>query len=167
MAKQQNSFDIVSKVDLAEVTNAVSQAMKEVHQRYDLKGSGSSIDFNDKEPQLTLASADEFKLDAVSQILQQKLIRRGVSLKALNYGTVEPAAKGTVRQLVKLQQGIPTDQAKEIVKIIKNAKLKVQAAIQGDLVRVTGKDRDTLQEVISLLKEQDLSLDMQFTNYRS
>ncbi len=158
MAKQ-NSFDIVSRVDLAEVHNAVNQATKEVIQRYDLKDSGSRIDFNEKEARLVLASADEFRLKAVNEILQQKLVRRGVSLKALDYGTIEPAAKGTVRQTVSLQQGISTDKAREIVKFIKGTKLKVQSALQEDLVRVSGKDRDTLQKVIALLKEHDFAID--------
>jgi len=166
MAKQ-NSFDIVSRVDLAEVHNAVNQATKEIIQRYDLKGSDSRIDFNEKEARLVLASADEFRLKAVNDILQQKLVRRGVSLRALDYGIIEPAAKGTVRQTVSLQQGISTDKAREIVKLIKGTKLKVQSAIQEDMVRVSGKDRDTLQEVIALLKEHDFDIDMQFTNYRS
>ena len=166
MAKQ-NSFDVVSEVDMEEVRNAVNQSLKEVHQRFDLKGSGSEIEFNDTESQLVLLSADEFKLQAVNGILQQKLVRRGVSLKALSYGTVEPAAKGTVRQTVTLQRGISTEKARQIVKEIKNGKFKVQAAIQGDLVRVSGKDRDTLQGVIAMLKEQDFGIDMQFTNYRS
>ncbi|MGB3565198.1 MAG: YajQ family cyclic di-GMP-binding protein [Thermoanaerobaculia bacterium] len=166
MAKQ-NSFDIVSRVDLAEVQNAVNQATKEIIQRYDLKGSDSRIDFNEKEARLVLASADEFRLKAVNDILQQKLVRRGVSLRALDYGTIEPAAKGTVRQTVSLQQGISTDKAREIVKLIKGTKLKVQSAIQEDMVRVSGKDRDTLQKVIALLKEHDFDIDMQFTNYRS
>lgn len=166
MAKQ-NSFDVVSEVDLEEVRNAVNQSMKEIVQRFDLKGSDSSIELDDKEARLTLASADEFHLQAVNDILQKKLIRRGVSLKALSYGTIEPAAKGSVRQTVTLQQGIPTDKAKEIVKFIKGTKVKVQAAIQGDMVRISGKDRDTLQDVIAQLKEQDFDIDMQFTNYRS
>jgi uncharacterized protein YajQ (UPF0234 family) len=137
MAKQ-NSFDVVSQVDLAEVQNAVNQAMKEVRQRFDLKGSNSNIEFNDREATLVLASADEFRLKAVNDILQQKLVRRGVSLKALSYGSVEPAAQGTVRQTANLQQGIPTEKAREIVKVIKAAKLKVQAAINNDFVRVSG-----------------------------
>jgi len=166
MAKQ-NSFDVVSEVNMAEVQNAVNQSMKEVRQRFDLKGSNSNIDFNDKEAILVLSSADEFRLKAVNDILQQKLVRRGVSLKALSYGNVEPAAQGTVRQTANLQQGIPTEKAREIVKTIKNAKLKVQAAINNDYVRVSGKDRDTLQDVIALLKEKDFDIDMQFTNYRS
>jgi uncharacterized protein YajQ (UPF0234 family) len=166
MAKQ-NSFDVVSEVNMAEVQNAVNQAMKEIRQRFDLKGSRSNIDFNDKEAALVLSSADEFRLKAVNDILQQKLVRRGVSLKALSYGHVEPAAQGTVRQTADLQQGIPIDKAREIVKTIKSAKLKVQAAINNDFVRVSGKDRDTLQDVIVLLKEKDFAIDMQFTNYRS
>lgn len=165
MAKQ-NSFDVVSKIELDEVRNAVNQALKEVFQRFDLKGSNSSIEFDDKEPKLVLSSADEFRLKAVVDILQSRLIKRGVSLKALDYGPIEPAAKGSVRQAVKLQQGIPTEKAKEIVKIVKKSKLKVQAAIQADSVRISGKDRDTLQEVIALLKSQDLGIDMQFENYR-
>ena len=166
MAKQ-NSFDVVSEVNLAEVDNAVNQAMKEILQRFDLKGSKSNIEFNDKEAVLTLASADEYRLKAVIDILQQKLVRRGVSLKALSFGTIEPAAQGSVRQTANLQQGIPMEKAREIVKVIKNAKLKVQAAINNDFVRVSGKDRDTLQGVIALLKEKDFDIDMQFTNYRS
>ena len=166
MAKQ-NSFDIVSEVDMEEVRNAVNQSMKEVIQRFDLKGSGSSIDLDDKEGQLTLASADDFKLGAVNDILQRKLVKRGVSLKALRYGTIEPAAKGTVRQIVTLQRGIPTEKAREIVKYIKGTKLKVQAAIQQDTVRVSGKDRDTLQDLIAALKDHDFEIDMQFTNYRT
>ena len=165
MAKQ-NSFDIVSQVDMAEVKNAVNQATKELIQRFDLKGSNSSIELNDKDGKLVLASADEFKLNAVNGILQQKLVRRGVSLKALTYSTIDPAAHGSVRQTVTLQQGIPIEEAREIVKIIKKSKLKVQASINDDMVRVSGKDRDALQEVIALIKEQDLPLDMQFTNYR-
>lgn len=166
MAKQ-NSFDIVSRVDMAEVQNAVNQSLKEVHQRFDLKGSGSQIDLNLSENRLDLTSADEYRLQAVNQILEQKLVRRKVSLKALTYGRVEPAAKGTVTQTINVQQGIPTEKAREIVKIIKSAKFKVQAAIHADQVRISGKNRDTLQEIITLLKEQNLGIDMQFTNYRS
>jgi uncharacterized protein YajQ (UPF0234 family) len=163
---KQNSFDIVSEVDLAEVKNAVNQAMKEVVQRYDLKSSNSAIDFDEKAATLTLNSADDYTIDAVKGVLIQKLVRRGVSTKALTWGNVTPAGGGRVRQVVELQQGIPTEKAKEIVKIIKQEKLKVQAAIQGDSVRVTGKSRDDLQQVIALLKEQDLGIDMSFTNYR-
>lgn len=165
MAKQ-NSFDVSSNVDMAEVRNAVNQATKEVLQRFDLKGSGSSLELDDREAKLVLASADEFRLQAVNGILQTKLVRRGVSLKALTYGPVEPAAKGTVRQTVTFQQGIPIDKAREIVKLLKKSKLKVQAAIQEDTVRISGKDRDTLQEAIALLKAEDFGIDMQFGNYR-
>ncbi len=166
MAKQ-NSFDIVSQVDLAEVKNAINQALKEVQQRYDLKNSASTIELSEKERTLTLTSRDDYTLKAVDEIMRQRLVRRGVSLKALTYGTAEPAAGDTVRQTVELQNGIPTDKAREIVKLIKGEKLKVQAAIQEDLVRVSGKDRDSLQQVIAMLKAADLGIDMQFTNYRS
>jgi len=162
----ENSFDIVSKVDMQEVTNAVQQALKEIHTRYDLKDSKSDIQLDAKEG-LTLASADEYKLKSVIDVLQGKLVKRGISLKALSYGAIEPAAGATVRQKISLQQGIPIEKAREIVKVVKNSKLKVQASIQGDFVRVSGKDRDTLQQVIALLKQSDFGIDMQFTNYRS
>ena len=161
-----NSFDIVSKVDLQEVSNAIQQALKEIHTRYDLKDSKSDIQLDPKEG-MVLTSADDFKLKAVNDILQSKLVKRGVPLKALNYETIEPAAGSTVRQQVTMQQGIPIEKARDIVKLIKNSKKKVQAAIQGDLVRVSGKDRDTLQEIMALLKQSDFGIDMQFTNYRS
>jgi uncharacterized protein YajQ (UPF0234 family) len=164
---QQNTFDIVSKVDMAEVKNAVNQALKEVHQRYDFKGTNSDIILNEKEHTITLATASEFTLRSLNDVLQQKLVRRGVSLKALSYGKIEPAAKDSVRQLVTLQQGIPIERARDIVKFIKESKLKVQASINGDFVRVAGKDRDTLQQVIALLKQKDFGIDMQYTNYRS
>jgi cyclic-di-GMP-binding protein len=162
----ENSFDIVSKVDLQEVTNAINQAMKEIHTRFDLKDSKSDIRLEGKDA-IVLSSADEYKLKAVNDVFQQKLVKRGVPLKALTYAAIEPAAGSTVRQRVTMQQGIPTEKAREIVKEIKNSKKKVQAAIQGDLVRVSGKDRDTLQEIIAMLKHKDFGIDMQFTNYRS
>jgi uncharacterized protein YajQ (UPF0234 family) len=162
----ENTFDIVSKVDLQEVTNAINQALKEVHTRFDLKDSKSNIEFDGKEA-ITLTSADEYKIKAVNDVLQAKLVKRGVPLKALTYGAIEPAASSTVRQKITMQQGIPTEKAREIVKEIKNSKKKVQASIQGDLVRVSGKDRDTLQEIIALLRQRDFGIDMQFTNYRS
>jgi hypothetical protein len=162
----ENSFDIISKVDLQEVNNAIQQTMKEVRQRFDLKNSKSEVWLEGKE-KLVLASADEFKLRAVNEVLQQKLVKRGVPLKALNYGKVEPAAGSSVRQEVTLQQGIPIEKAREIVKLIKQSKLKVQASIQGDMVRVSGRDRDTLQDAIHLLKQQDFGIDMQFANYRT
>ena len=161
-----NSFDIVSKVDLQEVSNAIQQALKEIHTRYDLKDSKSDIQLDEKEA-IVLTSADDFKLKAVNDVLQGKLVKRSVPLKALTYGAIEPAAGSTVRQRVTMQQGIPIEKAREIVKIIKNSKKKVQAAIQGDLVRVSGKDRDTLQEIMAILKQSDFGIDMQFTNYRS
>jgi uncharacterized protein YajQ (UPF0234 family) len=162
----ENSFDIVSKVDLQEVSNALQQALKEIHTRYDLKDSKSDIHLEGKEA-LVLSSADEYKLKSVNDVLQTKLVKRGVSLKALTYGTIEPAAASTVRQKVSLQQGIPIEKAREIVKLVKNSKLKVQASIQGDFVRVSGKDRDTLQQVIAMIKQSDFGIDMQFTNYRT
>ncbi|MCS7024059.1 MAG: YajQ family cyclic di-GMP-binding protein [Bryobacteraceae bacterium] len=163
----ENSFDIVSVVEMPEVVNAIQQAMKEITTRYDLKDSKSSITLNEKEKKITLVSQDEFKLKAVTELLEQKLVKRKVPLKALTYGPIVPAAGSTVRQEVTLQQGIATDKAKEIVKFIKETKKKVQASIQGDFVRVSGKDRDTLQEVIAALRSKDFGIDMQFTNYRS
>lgn len=164
---QQNTFDIVSKVDMAEVKNALNQALKEIHQRYDFKGTNSDIELNEKEHTLVIATASEFTLRSVNDVLQQKLVRRGVSLKALSYGKIEPAAKDSVRQTVTLQQGIPIEKAREIVKYIKDTKLRVQASINGDFVRVSGKDRDTLQQAIALLKQKDFGIDTQYTNYRS
>ncbi|MCL4793086.1 MAG: YajQ family cyclic di-GMP-binding protein [Bryobacteraceae bacterium] len=162
-----NTFDIVSLVEIPEVLNAVQQALKEIQNRYDLKGSKSEIELNEKEHKLTLASADEFKLKAVTEILESKLVKRKVPLKALTYGTITPAAGSSVRQEVTLQNGIPTEKAREIVKAIKETKKKVQASIQGDFVRVSGKDRDTLQDVIAFLRSSDFGIDMQFTNYRT
>ena len=161
-----NSFDIVSNVELPEVVNAIQQALKEIHQRYDLKNSHSNIEFNGKD-ELTLASADDYKLKAVIDVLESKLVKRGVSLKAFEYGKIEPAASSTVRQKVKMLQGIPIEKAREIVKLIKDSKKKVQASINADIVRVTGKDRDSLQDIIALLRKTDFGLDLQFTNYRN
>src|SRR5687768_4103435 len=149
MAKE-NSFDIVSKTDYAEVTNAINQTTKEITQRFDFKGSRASVELADKD--LVLAAEDETKLRNMNDILQGKLIKRGISLKALDYQKIEPAAGGTVRQTVKIQQGIPIEKAKEVVRFIKDAKFKVQASIQGETVRVSGKDRDTLQDVMAKLK---------------
>jgi hypothetical protein len=162
-----NSFDVTSKVDVQEVKNAMDQAIKEVRTRFDLKDSHSEIKLLEGEETIELASADQYKLKAVTEILQQKFVKRGVPLKSLEYGKVEPASGSSVRQKITLQQGIPGDKAKEIVKLIKESKKKVQASIQGDTVRITGKDRDTLQETIALLKGHDFGIDMQFTNYRS
>lgn len=163
MAKE-NSFDIVSKTDYAELGNALNQTTKEISQRFDFKGSKATVELADKD--LILSAEDDMKLRNMNDILQSKLVKRGISIKALDYQKVEPAAGGTVRQTVKIQQGIPIDKAKEVVKFIKDGKYKVQASIQGETVRVTSKDRDTLQEVIGALKGKDFGIDMQFDNYR-
>jgi uncharacterized protein YajQ (UPF0234 family) len=162
-----NTFDIVSKIDLAEVDNAIQQAMKEILQRYDLKNSKSDIQLIEKDHKIVLASEDEFKLKAVTEVFEQKLVKRKVPLKGLVFGPIAAAAGSTVRQEISLQQGIPIEKAREIVKAIKDSKKKVQASIQGDFVRVAGRDRDLLQEVMALLRGQDFGIDMQFTNYRS
>ena len=161
-----NSFDIVSKIDLAEVANAIQQAMKEVSTRFDLKDSKSQIAMEGTDA-IMLHSADEYKLKAVTDILQAKLVKRGVSLKGLTYGAIEPAASSSVKRKITLQQGIPIEKAKEIVLLIKNSKKKAQASIQADVVRISGKDRDTLQDVIAMVKQRDFGIDLQFTNYRS
>jgi len=164
-----SSFDIVSNVDLQEVKNAIAQAMKEIQTRYDLKGSSSDIQVQgttDKASELVVTSSDEFKLKAVREILESRLVKRNVPLKAFTWNTIDKALGGTVRQTVSLQSGIPTDKAREIVKVIKGSKLKVQAAIQGEQLRVTGKNKDDLQSVMRMLKDADLGIDMQFTNYR-
>lgn len=162
-----NTFDIASKIDLNEVSNAVQQTSKEIQTRYDLKDSKSSVELNEKDRKILLASSDEYKLKAVTEILGQKLVKRNVPLKGLEYGAVTPASQGSVRQEITLQQGIPIEKARDIVKTIKDSKLKVQASIQADVVRVSGKDRDTLQQVIALLRGKDFGIDMQFTNYRT
>ncbi|WP_067931303.1 YajQ family cyclic di-GMP-binding protein [Alicyclobacillus kakegawensis] len=164
MAKEA-SFDVVSKVDMQEVDNAVNQANKELSTRFDFKGSRSRIDFDGKE--ITILADDEYKLAAVFDILQSKCVKRGVSLKALQRGKVEPASGGAVRQTVTVQQGISPDVAKQITRIVKDSKLKVQASIQGEQVRVSGKSRDDLQAVIQRLRETDLSVPLQFVNFRS
>ncbi len=161
-----SSFDVVSKIALPEVVNAIQQAQKEILTRYDLKDSKSTIDLNEKDLKIALASGDDFKLKAVTEILQSKLVKRGVSIKNLEFGKVEPAAGQSVRQEVKLLQGIPQEKAKDIVRVIKDSKKKVQAAIQGDMVRVTGKDKDVLQEVLAMLRSGDFGVELQFTNYR-
>ena len=163
----ENTFDIASKIDLTEVLNAVQQTSKELLTRYALKDSKSSVELNEKDHKILLASSDEYKLKAVSEILGQKLVKRNVPLKGLEYGNINTASGGSVRQEITLQQGIPTEKAKEMVRLIKDSKLKVQATIQADVVRVSGKDRDTLQQVIALLKGKDFGIDVQFTNFRS
>jgi uncharacterized protein YajQ (UPF0234 family) len=159
------SFDIVSTVDMQEVDNAVNQAVKEIGQRYDFKGSKCEIS-REKEAVKLLAD-DDYKLKAVVDVLQSKIIKRGISLRALQYGKVEPASGGTVRQIVTVQQGISKEKGKEINAFIKETKLKVQSQIQDEQVRVTGKNIDDLQEVIALLKGKDLGIDMQYVNFRS
>ncbi len=163
MAKE-NSFDIVSKTDYAEIDNALNQTRKELSQRFDFKGSKTLISVHDKN--LIISAEDDTRLRNLNDIMQTKLVKRGISLKALDYQPTEPAAGGTIRQIVHVQQGIPLEKAKEIVKFIKQMKLKVQAAIQGDIVRVSGKNRDDLQDVMAKLKANDFGIDMQFDNYR-
>jgi uncharacterized protein YajQ (UPF0234 family) len=163
---QDASFDVVSKLDLQEVENAVHQSMKEIQTRFDFKGSVSKVEWDKKESKLTLFSDDEFKLKSVVDIVQGKLTRRGISLKALDFQKIEAAERSTVRQAVKVKQGIESEKAKEIVRAVKDSKIKVQASIQGDQLRVTGKSRDDLQAVIELLRGRDFGVPLQFTNYR-
>jgi len=163
---QDNSFDIVSKVDIQEARNAIDQAIKEIRQRFDLKDSHSEVTLEGNDT-IQLASVNEYKLEAVKNILSQKLVKRGVSLKNLTYGKVEPATGQSVRQKISLQQGIPIEKAKEIVRLVKDSKKKAQVSIQGDSVRISSKDRDELQAIIALLRGKDLGLELQFTNYRT
>jgi uncharacterized protein YajQ (UPF0234 family) len=162
-----NSFDVVSKIEMPEVHNAVQQALKEITQRYDLKDSKSTIEVQEKDNKIILHSKDEFKLKAVVEILQSKMVKRNVPLKNLVYGEIIPSAGSSVKQEITLQNGMSIEKARDVVKKIKDSKLKVQAAINGDLVRVSGKDRDTLQQVIALLRGSDFGIDIQFINYRS
>ncbi len=162
----EHSFDIVCEVDMQEVTNAVNQAVKEISQRFDFKGSKSSIELDKGKGAITLVSDDEQKMKSVDDILQSKIIKRGIALKALSYGKLEQAAGNTVRQVVTLQQGIPQEKAKEIVKIIKDMKLKVNPEIQKDQVRVRAKKIDDLQVIMAHLKEKDFDIVLQFSNYR-
>jgi uncharacterized protein YajQ (UPF0234 family) len=161
-----NSFDVVSKVELQEVKNAIDQATKEVNARFDLKSSKSKIELEGDEV-IQLASQDEYTLKAVIEILAQKLVKRGISLKNLEYEKVEPASNSSVRQKIKLKQGIASDNAKKIVAVVKDSKLKAQASIQGDTVRIVSKDRDILQQVMAKLKGGDFGVEIQFTNFRS
>jgi cyclic-di-GMP-binding protein len=164
---QQCSFDVTSNVDLQEVDNALNQARKEVAQRYDFKGAKASIEFDPKDSKLVLVADDDFKLNALWEIVQTRLVRRNVPVKNLTRGTVVPAANSTVRQEISLQQGIPVEKAKDIVKFLKDAKLKkVQASIQGDQLRVTSPSKDDLQEAMRQLREQDFGVALQFGNYR-
>lgn len=162
----EHTFDIVSKVNLQEVLNAVQHSMKEIRQRFDFKGSKSNIELDQGNNEITIISDDEYKLKSVIDVLEGKLVKRKVSLKALNYGKIEDAASGTVRQVIKLQQGIPIEKSREIVKLIKNAKMKVQSEIQGDQVRVKGKKIDDLQTVMAMIKEKDMGIHMEFVNFR-
>jgi hypothetical protein len=161
----ENSFDIVCKVDMQEVTNALDQSRREIETRYDLKGS--KIEVKLEKTDITLLAPDDMKLKAVVDILQSKLHRRGVPLKALDYGEVEQAAGGALRQKIAIQQGIPIEKAREIVRLVKDSKVRVQVAIQEDQVRVSGKNRDDLQKIIALVKERDFGIALQFTNYRN
>lgn len=160
----ENSFDIVSKIDMQELNNAVNQAIKEIETRFDFKGSKSDISIEKED--LVLVSDDEFKLQNVKDILHSKMAKRGIALKNLEYGKIEPAASGTVRQRVKLKQGIDQDNAKKINVLIRDSKLKVKSQIQGDQIRVSGKSKDDLQQVIQLLRKADLPLELQFINFR-
>lgn len=163
---QQNSFDIVSEVNMQEVDNALNQARKEVATRYDFKDSKTTIDFSEKEKEVTVHTEDDFRLKAVVDILQSKFIKRGIAIKTLKYGNVEAAAGGTVRQKITLQVGIDKENAKKLVQIIKETKIRVQPSIMEDQVRVSGKDKDDLQSVIATLRGTDFPLPLQFTNFR-
>ncbi len=162
-----NTFDVVSKIEMPEVVNAIHQAMKEVITRFDLKDSRSDIQLQEKDNKIVITSRDEFKVRAVADVLSQKLVKRKVPLKNFSFGAIAPAAGSTARQEITLQQGIPIEKARELVKAVKDSKKKVQVSIQGDFVRVSGRDRDTLQEVIALVRGLDLGLELQFTNYRT
>jgi uncharacterized protein YajQ (UPF0234 family) len=163
---QQFSFDVVSDVDQQELDNAINQAKKEVEQRYDFKGSNTTIEYDQKEKKLTLHTSDDMKLRALSEIINAKMIKRNISLKALEYGKAEPAAGSTLRQTVKIKSGLESEQAKQITKMVKEKKMKIQAQIQGDVVRIVGKSKDELQEAIQLLRTFDFDFQIQFTNYR-
>jgi len=162
----QFSFDVVSEVDSQEVDNAVNQAAKEVEQRYDFKGSDTTIDLNIKDKTITMQTSDDMKIKALEEIINGKMIKRGISLKALEYGTVETAGGDTRRVVVKIKHGLTTEQAKEITKLVKDQKMKVQAQIQGDAVRITGKSKDDLQTAMGIIKSNEFGFPIQFTNYR-
>lgn len=160
------SFDVVSKVNMQEVKNAIAQALKEIGQRFDFKGTKTELTLKEKEMELVIVSDDEYKLKSVVDIVRGKLVKRNVSVRAFTFGAVEPALGGLVRQVAKIQNGLAMEKAKEIVKTIKDSKLKVQAQIQGDQVRIQGKSKDELQATIAFLKQKDFGIDLQFTNYR-
>jgi uncharacterized protein YajQ (UPF0234 family) len=163
---QDFSFDVVSKLNLQEVENAINQANKEMQTRFDFKGSVSRVDWDKKESKLTFYSDNEQKLKSVNDIVQSKLIKRGISIKSLDYQSIEAAERSTVRQVVKMKQGIESEKAKEIVKAVKETKIKVQASIQGDQLRVSGKSKDDLQSIMTYLRSADFGLPLQFDNYR-
>jgi uncharacterized protein YajQ (UPF0234 family) len=163
---QQFSFDIVSEADQQEIDNAINQARKEVEQRYDFKGSNTVIDWNPKERTIILHTSDDMKLRALTEILNGKMIKRGISLKALDYEKAEQATGMTLRQTIKIKHGLEGEQAKQITKLVKDLKMKVQAQIQGDAVRIIGKSKDDLQQAIAVLKAQSFDFPIQFTNYR-
>lgn len=162
----ESTFDITSRVDLEEVLNAITQTLKEIGQRFDFKGSKSSIDLNKEKAEITIISDDDYKLKSVVDILENKFIKRKVSLKALSFGKIEQAAGSTVRQVATIQQGISTERCKDIVKLIKGMKLKVQSTIQDNQVRVKGKKKDDLQEVMQAIKDKNFDYNIEFTNYR-
>ena len=161
-----NSFDIVSKVDAQEMDNAINQTLKEIQTRYDLKDTKSDLEYNRNDLKITLTAPDDFKIKAILEILKQKMIKRGISLKTLNYKDIQKAAGDTVKQEIEIQQGIPKEKAKDIIKDIKDAKLKVQAQMQDEQIRVSAKKIDDLQAVIQLLRSKDYDLPLQFSNYR-
>jgi hypothetical protein len=163
---QQNTFDIVSELNLQEIDNALNQARKEISQRYDFKASKTFVEFSPKEQQIILHSLDEFHIKNALDVIQSRLVKRGISLKALRYGAVEPSAGGTVRQNISLQIGINKDDARQVVKLIKESRVRVQAQIMDDQIRVSGKNKDDLQAIIKMLREADLPFAMQFVNYR-
>ncbi|HET9136468.1 MAG TPA: YajQ family cyclic di-GMP-binding protein [Candidatus Kapabacteria bacterium] len=162
----QFSFDVVSEFDQQEVDNAVNQAKKEIEQRYDFKDSKTTIDLNLKDKTITLETSDQMKLHALNEVLNSKMIKRGVSLKSLEYGTASAAGGDRLRQVVKLKSGLEGEQAKQVTKLVKDLKMKVQAQIQGDAVRIIGKSKDDLQTAIATLKQQEFPFPIQFTNYR-
>ena len=163
---QQFSFDVVSQVDQQELDNAVNQAKKEIEQRYDFKGSNTTIELDQKEKTIKLHTSDEMKLRALGEVLNAKMIKRNISLKALEYGKPEQATGSTLRQTVKIKNGLESEQAKQVTKLVKDLKMKVQAQIQGDAVRIVGKSKDELQEAIQILRAQNFDFPIQFTNYR-
>ena len=162
----QFSFDVVSEVNMQELKNAIDQATKEIKQRFDFKDSKTDINLKEKEKELVVVSDDEYKLKAVQDIIKTKCVKRGVSLKAFSYAALEPALSGTVRQVAKIQSGLPSEKAKEISKVLKDSKLRVQTQIQGEQVRISGKSKDELQSAIAFLRGKDFGIDLQFTNYR-